>query len=53
MVYKSSLVFGLSLKSRIGPIFVKKVSRARRTLRDFESSIGGKALAGALAGVVD
>ena len=53
MVYKGSLVFGLSFKSEIGPAFVKKVSGARRTLGDFGSSIGGKALARALAGIVD
>lgn len=53
MICKSSLVFGLSVKLRIGPAFVKKVFGARKTFRDFGSLIKSKAFARALVGVVD
>lgn len=53
MVCKNSLVLGLSFKLRIGLAFVKKVSKARKTLRDNESLIRGKILAETLARIVD
>lgn len=53
MVCKDSLVFSLLFKLRISLIFVKKVFRAKKILKDFRSLIRGKTLDKALAGVVD